>query len=178
MTAGHSAPSTDPPSQASGAARRRRVHLVLAALVGAVVGAGAVAVVWGITGGSGHTAKQTPTATPSRVTHRTPTTFVLTGTFELTDAVVGDGAGGCTGSEGYSDIFEGTAVTVYDATGTVVATGGLGESTRAGSTCRFDVAVSDVPTGRRFYRVEVSHRGTVQLTEAEARGAGFGATLG
>ncbi|MCL6675115.1 hypothetical protein [Streptomyces panaciradicis] len=154
------------------------MHLVLAALIGAVVGAGAVGVAWGITGGSRHTARQTPTATPSRVMHRTPTTFVLTGTFELTDGVVGDGAGGCKGSEGYSDISEGTAVTVYDAAGTVVATGGLGESTRAGSTCRFDVAVSDVPTGKRFYKVEVSHRGTVQLTEAEARGGGFGATLG
>lgn len=156
------------------------MHLVLAALAGAVIGAGAVGAVWGITGGSGHTAKQTPTATPSRVAHRTPTTFVLTGTFELTDGVVGDGAGGCKGSDsqGYSDIFEGAAVTVYDATGTVVATGGLGESTRAGNTCRFDVAVSDVPTGRRFYKVEVSHRGTVQLTEAEASSGVFGATLG
>jgi hypothetical protein len=154
------------------------VPSVFVALVGAVIGAGAVGAAWVITSGSGHTAKETPTATPASVTPRAPATFALTGTFELTDEVVGDGAGGCKGGDGYSDILEGAAVTVYDAAGAVVATGYLGESTREGGTCRFDVSVSDVPVGRRFYKVEVSHRGTVQLTEAEARAGAFGATLG
>lgn len=161
----------------SAAVKSRRAHPLFVAFVGAVIGAGAVGAAWAIAGGSGHTAKGTP-ATPTSVTHRAPATFTLTGTFALTDEVVGDGAGGCRGGDGYSDIVEGTAVTVYDAAGTVVATGYLGGSTREGGTCRFDVSVSDVPTGRRFYKVEVSHRGTVQLTEGEARAGEFGATLG
>ncbi|WP_244181985.1 hypothetical protein [Streptomyces curacoi] len=150
---------------------------MVAALVGVVIGAGTVGAVWAITADTGQTVKETP-VTPTRVTPRPPATFTLTGTFELTDGVVGDDAGGCKGGDGYDDIFEGTAVTVYDAAGTVVATGYLGDSTREGGTCRFSVSVGGVPTGRGFYKVEVSHRGTVQLTEAQARAGLFGASLG
>ena len=38
--------------------------------------------------------------------------FTLTGTLALTDGVIDDGLGGCQGSEGYDDIFEGASVTV------------------------------------------------------------------
>ncbi|MBD0838202.1 hypothetical protein ICC28_05735 [Streptomyces sp. TRM68416] len=90
-----------------------------------------------------------------------------------------DGLGGCQGGDGYDDIFEGTAVTVYDGAGTVIATGQLGESTlESDGTCTFEVSVGDVPAGKGFYKVEVSHRGTVQLSEAEAEAGAFGASLG
>ncbi|MGW5636710.1 hypothetical protein [Streptomyces sp. NPDC003832] len=104
--------------------------------------------------------------------------FDLTGTFELTGGAVSDGAGGCEGSGGYTDIYEGASVTVYDASGTVIATGGLGESSLAGGTCSFEVYIAGVPRGESFYQVEVSHRGTVHLTQEEAEFGQFGATLG
>ncbi|MFG3088999.1 hypothetical protein ACGGAI_15410 [Streptomyces antibioticus] len=107
-----------------------------------------------------------------------PSTFILTGSFELTEGAVSDGSTGCKGTGGYDDIAEGTSVTVYDAAGTVIATGYLGDSTLASGTCTFDVAVEDVPKGEDFYKVEVSHRGTVQLSGVDAEAGRFGATLG
>jgi hypothetical protein len=47
----------------------------------------------------------------------------------------------------------------------------------AGS-CVFDVAVPEVPKGEKFYKVEVSHRGTLQLTAKEAENGGLAASLG
>ncbi|OOQ54363.1 hypothetical protein AFM16_06750 [Streptomyces antibioticus] len=115
---------------------------------------------------------ETQTAEPE------PTTFTLTGSFELTEGAVSDGSTGCKGTGGYDDIAEGSSVTVYDAAGTVIATGYLGDSTLASGSCTFDVAVENVPKGKDFYKVEVSHRGTVQLSGADAEAGRFGATLG
>ncbi|MFD3537016.1 hypothetical protein [Streptomyces sp. NPDC058664] len=115
---------------------------------------------------------QAPSPSPA------PAVFLLTGTFLLTSSVVSDGEGGCEGSDGFDDITEGAAVTVYDASGTVIATGGLGESTRTGTTCRFDVLVPGVPTGQGFYKVEVTHRGTLQISENDAMSGAFGGSLG
>ncbi|WP_055713143.1 hypothetical protein [Streptomyces torulosus] len=135
--------------------------------------------VWGLS--EGQEAASSPksassTETPAAETE--PNTFTLTGTFELTEGAVGDGLGGCEGSGGYDDITEGTAVTVYDAAGTVVATGRLGDSTLSSGTCAFEVVVEDVPRGEDFYKVEISHRGTVQLSGDEAEAGQFGASLG
>ncbi|MFP3988710.1 hypothetical protein U9R90_14605 [Streptomyces sp. E11-3] len=173
-------PPADLPSASPPAPKRRRLDLFLAASVGVVVGAGALGAVWAFTGSGDGAAppETTGSVAPSAPDTTAPATFTLTGTFELTAGVVSDGSGGCKGGDGYDDIAEGTAVTVYDAAGSVVATAYLGESTRVGTTCRFDVSVDDVPTGKGFYKVEVSHRGTVQLTEADARAGAFGATLG
>ncbi|MEU4090161.1 hypothetical protein [Streptomyces aureus] len=110
-----------------------------------------------------------------------PDTFTLKGFFSLTDgsSVVRDGSGGCRGSGGYDDIQEGTSVTVYDASGSVVATGNLGHSKGAPySACVFKVAVDGVPKGQKYYKVEVSHRGTVQMTAEEAEAGELAATLG
>ncbi|MFF7329677.1 hypothetical protein [Streptomyces sp. NPDC008150] len=80
---------------------------------------------------------------------------------------------------GYDDITEGASVTVYGAAGDVIATGSLGHSESVSyGTCNFDVSVPDVPKGEKFYKVEVSHRGTVQLSAEEAEGGKFAATLG
>jgi len=175
MSSNYPPPPTDPPPPLPHPPKHRYVHPLLAALVGAVVGAGAVGSAWAVVGGS-HGAGKT---SPRSATPQTPRTFALNGTFELTDGVIDDGTGGCQGGDGYDDIFEGAAVTVYDGAGTVIATGELGESTLEGEgTCRFDVAVGNVPTGRGFYKVEVSHRGTVQLSETEAESGTFGASLG
>ncbi|MEV0977811.1 hypothetical protein [Streptomyces sp. NPDC049915] len=80
---------------------------------------------------------------------------------------------------GYDDISEGASVTVYGADSSVIATGYLGDSTSPSyGTCAYDIAVQDVPKGERFYKVEVSHRGTVQMTAEQAENGEFAATLG
>ncbi|WP_234338298.1 hypothetical protein [Streptomyces sp. NRRL F-5727] len=151
-------------------------------MAGIVIGAGGAGAVWALTDSGGPSpeavspppspATQTPSPSP------TPTVFQLTGTFLLTRNVVSDGEGGCEGSEGFDDIAEGAAVTVYDAAGTVIATGALGESTRAGTACSFEVIVPDVPAGEGFHKVEITHRGTLQISEPEAMSGSFGGSLG
>ena len=135
--------------------------------------------VWGLSEGQETASSpQSASSTETRAAETEPSTFTLTGTFELTEDAVSDGLGGCEGSGGYDDITEGTAVTVYDAAGTVVATGQLGDSKMSSGTCTFEVAVEDVPRGEDFYKVEISHRGTVQLSGDEAEAGQFGASLG
>lgn len=136
-----------------------------AALLGLAAGAAIVGGAWALTVSNG----------PDK-----PGTFTLKGTFELTDSVVPDGNGGCAGTRGYDDISEGVSVTVYSADGKVVATSGLGTSTydEDNYNCSFDVAVPDVPKGEKFYKVEVSHRGTLQLTAKDAENGGLAASLG
>ncbi|MFB7341863.1 hypothetical protein [Streptomyces hydrogenans] len=163
---------------------RWRRNQVIAVLVGVAIGAGALGAAWALTGTERASSESdrlsiTPSsATSSESPSPTLTTFLLTGTLLLTSGVVSDGTGGCEGSNGFDDITEGAAVTVYDASGTVVATGELGESTRQGGACSFDVLVPDVPTGEGFYQVEVTHRGTIQLSEEEAMSGSFGGSLG
>ncbi|MFF3845654.1 hypothetical protein [Streptomyces sp. NPDC002328] len=171
-----------PPDAAPGSpvpSARKRIPLLLAAVAGAVIGGGAVGAVWGFTGNQ-DTASGTKSESRSKtLTAETePVTFTLTGNFELTEDAVSNGLGGCKGSGGYDDIAEGTAVTVYDAAGTVIATGELGDSTLNSGTCAFGVAVDNVPKGEDFYKVEISHRGTVQLSAADAQAGLFGASLG
>ena len=143
----------------------RRMNPLAAGMIGLALGAGVVGGVWAVTAGG-----------PGQ-----PETFTLEGSFELTDEVMSDGDG-CKGryDSGYDDIAEGASVTVYGAGGDVVATGALGDSEEDedGTTCTFAVAVDDVPKGERFYKVEVSHRGTVQLTAEEAENGGLAVSLG
>ncbi|MFG2472271.1 hypothetical protein ACGFXB_43510 [Streptomyces canus] len=143
---------------------KRRLSPLAAGLIGLAVGAGVVGGIWAITASSG----------PSQ-----PATFTLEGSFTLTDDV-SDNGDGCSGSydSGYDDIAEGTSVTVYGASGDVVATGALGDSTYSDYACEFKVAVPDVPKGEKFYKVEVSHRGTLQLSAEEAENGELAASLG
>ncbi|MET7906168.1 hypothetical protein ABZS86_33800 [Streptomyces sp. NPDC005355] len=150
----------EPPVPGQPPARARLTPLA-AGILGTVIGASAVGAVWAGTAFS----------------HSGPGTFTLTGTFSLTDEVVSAGDG-CHGGSGYDDIAEGTSVTVYDAAGDVAATGHLGTSTDESGICLFDVSVDGVPRGEKFYQVKVSHRGKVQLTQKEAEGGEFGASLG
>ncbi|MFG2803315.1 hypothetical protein OIE43_07780 [Streptomyces pseudovenezuelae] len=156
-------PTTFPPQAALPG---RRMNPLVAGMIGLVLGAGVVGGAWALTAaGSG-----------------APETFTLEGTFELTDEVVSDGSDGCKGryDSGYDDIAEGTSVTVYGADGEVVATGALGDSAEDedGTSCTFAVAVDDVPKGEKFYKVEVSHRGTVQLSAEEAQDGALAVSLG
>ncbi|MFD7962995.1 hypothetical protein ACFV5J_19545 [Streptomyces zaomyceticus] len=124
-------PGEPPRATPDPAKRHGRRNLALAVLAGAVIGAGAIGATWALTGTDVTPLKSAdPPASPSPTTQTpspspTPTVFLLTGTFLLTSGVVSDGEGGCEGSDGFNDITEGAAVTVYDASGTVVATGGL-----------------------------------------------------
>jgi hypothetical protein len=112
-----------------------------------------------------------------------PGTFTLTGTFELGANVYNDpDDDSCRGGDdsGYDDIAEGTSVTVYGAGDDVIATGRLGdsESDEYGATCTYAISIPDVPKGEKFYKVEVSHRGTLQLSAEEAEGGELTASLG
>jgi hypothetical protein len=66
----------------------------------------------------------------------------------------------CEGTGGYSDMTPGTAVTVADSTGNVVATGALGEGRDLGTGCDLTFDVPGVPAGLSEYVVTVSHRGS------------------
>jgi hypothetical protein len=163
-------PSTPPPPAyppAAGApeSTRSRLNPLGAGVLGLLVGAGLVGGAWAVTANSG------------------PGTFTLKGSFALTDSVYTDpDDNSCRGSadSGYDDIAEGTSVTVYGADGDVIATGSLGESEsdEDGGICTFKIAVPDVPKGQKFYKVEVSHRGTVQLSGEQAENGELAATLG
>lgn len=158
-------PPAEPPLVPAAAAPRKRLSPLVAGLVGLAVGAGLVGGIWAITAASGPDS---------------PATFTLEGTMTLTEDAVGTGDEDCSGryDSGYDDIAEGASVTVYGAKGDVIATGELGDSTYASYTCTFDISVPDVPKGEKFYKVEVSHRGTLQLSAKEAENGELAATLG
>jgi len=141
---------------------RKGLSAAAAGLLGLAAGACLTGAVWGITA----------------TTSTGPATFTLHGAFALTEDASDNGSG-CQGTGGYDDIAEGTSVTVYGADGDVIATGHLGDSDSPSyGTCTFDVSVPDVPKGEKFYKVEVSHRGTLQLTTEEAQNGEFAGTLG
>lgn len=87
--------------------------------------------------------------------------------------------GSCFGEGGYSDIGAGTAVNVYDQSGAIVAVGQLANGQGSyGTGCTFTFAVPDVPTGSKFYQVEVSHRGKMNLAAQNAKAGAASYTLG
>lgn len=139
----------------------------MAGVIGLVVGAGIVGAVWAA-------------SSPSK-----PGVFALHGSLVLAgDHVPSDSdEHGCTGFSGYDDIAAGTSVTVYDAAGKVVAEGSLdggkyADPTDNTSACVFLFTVPGVPKGTKFYQVEISHRGKITASVAEAQSGKFGATLG
>ncbi|WP_435173278.1 hypothetical protein [Actinacidiphila sp. bgisy145] len=148
---------------------RSRWRLVaLGAVAGLVVGGGGVGAAWAASGSGSSSAKS----------------FTLRGALDLEDATdLTPEATSCAGTGGYDDIVEGASVTVYDAAGAVVAEGALGAGSRAkagydDSPCRFAVTVPGVPAGSKFYSVEVSHRGKLTVSAADAQAGRFTATLG
>jgi hypothetical protein len=157
-------PPAEPPAAPVVEPVKKRLSPAAAGLVGLAAGAAIVGGIWAITANSAGG----------------PDTFTLEGSFALTEKATSDGDGGCEGAydSGYDDISEGSSVTVYGAAGDVIATGHLGDSELAGNACLFDIAVTDVPKGEKFYKVEVSHRGTVQVSAKEAENGDLFASLG
>ncbi|WP_207545588.1 hypothetical protein [Mycolicibacterium fortuitum] len=96
--------------------------------------------------------------------------FILSGTLTLNggDFSVMTGSN-CRGVRGYSDIGPGTAVTVSDEEGTLLAKGSLDIGYGESGWCSLPFHITDVPGGKHFYKVEVAHRGEVSYTEAEAK---------
>jgi hypothetical protein len=152
--------------------RRRWVVPLVAGAAGLIVGAGGVGLAWGLTGEPG----SAPTAAAS-----TPAvaTFTLTGTMEVTGVRNWRRVSTqCEGAGGYDDIAEGTSVTVYSGNGTVVGTGRLTNGVVFDARCSFSVVVEKVPVGADFFQVEVSHRGKLTLSAADAKAGKFAGTLG
>ena len=103
--------------------------------------------------------------------HAASTPFTLSGTLMLNGgpASVVSGTTNCHGTGGYSDIGAGAAVTVSDESGTLLAKGSLDVGHAQAGGCALQFEVGEVPGGKKFYQVEVSHRGAVSFTEAEAK---------
>ncbi|SHT16017.1 lipoprotein LpqJ [Mycobacteroides abscessus subsp. abscessus] len=100
----------------------------------------------------------------------TPRTFTINGSITIYDDSVTVSAGSsCRGTGGYRDIGPGTAVTVSDESGTLLAKSQLQSGTSARGSCSLPFEIPYVPTGKKFYKVEASHRGEVNYTESEAK---------
>lgn len=122
-----------------------------------------------------------PAATP------TPSTHQLTGTMTLTadrDGIQSESGPGCYGTGGYDDIVVGTDVKVRDESGTLIATGALGDGNEQSAPgalkiCVFTFTVADVPDAA-FYSVEIANRGELTYSAAEMDAADWaiGMTLG
>lgn len=145
--------------------RRSRTGLVIAAVVGAVV-----LVAGGLAGGVMLAGGKGPFG---------PKTFTANGTLTLIGDEVYSASTTCSGKGGYADIREGTAVTVSDAAGATVALGQLGAGHVDSSIgCTFPFSVAKVPAGKGFYGIEVSHRGVLKFSEADASGTNMVMSLG
>lgn len=83
----------------------------------------------------------------------------------------------CKGSGASSDISDNTTVSVFNAQGKLIATGGLSNgvyaSTPIGSACTFTLTVDDVPDGLPNYSVEIGQRGEKVISSIEAHGHVF-----
>ncbi|WP_285737688.1 hypothetical protein [Kitasatospora phosalacinea] len=142
---------------------------LVAGLTGFAAGAATVGLAWGLSS-SGSSAPAAASANTG--------TFTLVGSMTLTSGAV-DTKTGCAGSGGYNDIRTGAGVTVYDESGKVLAIGALGPGVTQGvDGCAFTVNVTKVPRGPKFYQVEISHRGKINLSSSDAEAGLFGATLG
>lgn len=151
-------PPAVPPSGRSKWANRRVVVPAIAAVAAVIV----LAVVLLLTvGGSGD--------------------FTVRGGVEVkgTDSFVATGQGdnACAGSGGYDDLATGAQVVVTDNTARTIAVGTVTGSAAKGDFCLLTFDVPSVPEGKKFYGLEVSHRGVVQFTEQEMK-AGPMLTIG
>lgn len=144
----------------------RRPWLPFAVVGGAVV---AIMILWA--------ALSSPENVPPREAPRE--TFTLTGKIVVpmrVETFVPDG--GCIADRGYDDIATGAGVTVYDASGKVLATGRLSAGQKTDLRCAYSLTVLAVPRGEGFYQVEVASRGKVAFDESTLVTSGASLTLG
>jgi hypothetical protein len=159
-------PAYLPPSPPEPPKRRRGLLVGITVAVVAAVAASAGTAVLLLS--RGPVQAVTTKAVSALATAAGPATLTVSGTFVLTDDNLFLGTDGCAGQDGYSDISTGAAVTVTDGTGAIVGLGRL-DSAQLTSTddCTFSFSVADVPAGKNFYGVEVTHRGAVKYAEAD-----------
>jgi serine/threonine protein kinase len=75
----------------------------------------------------------------------------------------------CAGARDFGDIGPNAPIIVEDENGTLLAKGSIEGSSSSPDGCLLNFQVSDVPTGSRFYRVQVGQRHEMSYTEAEAK---------
>ncbi|MGH3438120.1 MAG: hypothetical protein ACRDRN_16835 [Sciscionella sp.] len=148
-----------------------------------IVAAAVVVVAGGI--GGGFAIAGTSGAAPHAVA-----AFSVSGTLTITDPQAGlsydaggitaPSADSCHGSGPYSDLTPGTAVTVANPRGQIVATGSITPGSRTiyddgqdsyqyiATSCSMTFYVPNVPGGLASYALTISHRGTQVLTPAAA----------
>lgn len=105
-------------------------------------------------------------------------TFKVTGTMTIS-GTPGDDLhpvlgvpGACEGIGGYDDLVPGAQVILTDSASHTLALGSVGWATdsKPGATsCTLPFEVDKVPAGKRFYGVQIGHRGAVQYTEAQLK---------
>ncbi|MET9897725.1 hypothetical protein [Streptomyces sp. NPDC006446] len=141
--------STPAPAQPP---RGNRLWGAVAASVvaGLVIGSGAVALAWNLSGSEDERA------------------FTLVGQVQIGGS---SGASGpCSGDQEFGDLDKGASVTVFDSAGRVVATGTLGSGAYdAFARCAFPIAVRGVPGGSNSYAVKVGWHEKKKITNEEAR---------
>ncbi|MCX4988572.1 MULTISPECIES: hypothetical protein [unclassified Streptomyces] len=120
------------------------------AAAGLVIGSGAVALAWNLSGSGDGQA------------------FTLVGQVQIGGS---SGASGpCSGDQEFGDLDKGAPVTVFDSAGRVVATGSLGSGAYdAFARCAFPIAVRGVPGGSNSYTVQVGWHAKKRITNEEAR---------
>lgn len=157
--------------------RRRRVRLPRVALIAiaAVVAAAGIGI--GI-------AATSSSATPNFTLHGSLTIIDTTGWVDTTTTSIANNAtagDACIAGAGYADIAAGVQVIVADGSGVTLATGALEAGTvvndGSGAACQFAFSIPDVPGGRQFYAVSVTHRGTSTFSAQQAAD-GVALTLG
>ncbi|MHB9851755.1 hypothetical protein ACSYGO_21230 [Streptomyces krungchingensis] len=151
-------PASAPAGSGTARGRRFRGALVVSAVAGLVVGSGAVALAWNLSGPDDDRA------------------FTLVGQARIEGGL--GATGSCSGSHEFSDVDKGALVTVYDSAGRVVATGSLGSGAYDDSpACVFPIAVRGVPGGSASYSVQVGWHGKKRITHEQARTGGLVVTL-
>ncbi|MCU1677670.1 MAG: hypothetical protein JWM93_2428 [Frankiales bacterium] len=103
---------------------------------------------------------------------KAPPTHTVFGVMQLVGGKSNEYASTCEGKGGYSDISQGTSVTVTDGAGKIIGTGHLDEGTGAGSVCTFGFTVKSVPD-TDFYKIEISHRGGLTFSREEMAAQGW-----
>jgi hypothetical protein len=83
----------------------------------------------------------------------------------------------CAGKDGYDDLAPGAQTIVTDPAGTTIAVGQIttgkaqmDDDDGQAASCALSFVVNDVPAGKGFYGIEVSHRGRLQYSELQAHG--------
>lgn len=151
------APLPAPSEPARG--HRFRGALVATAVAGLVVGSGAVALAWNLSGRGGDHA------------------FTLVGQVRITGNLGASGT--CSGSHEFSDIDKGALLTVRDSAGRVVATGSLGSGAyNSYSACVFPIVVRGVPDGSASYSVQVGWHSEKTIANGQARTGNLVMNLG